>query len=516
MDELLKVAVAGTSRAGGTPGSPSAPIDRAVAQLDTAGAERRLLLAAGAHAIRRRAGVLPLVGSKAIDVADDEDWQVAPQRIALLIAELLSGRAADVLPEALDRLQRARMLLPPALLPAALDVGSRSRAARPGLLSVVGQRGRWLARHNPGWSWATTQTDDEHFARTDAIWQEGRQAERLAVLRLVRAGDPVRAREMLETTWSRERATLRAEAIDILSLNLTAADQPFLEAALDDRAQAVRERAESLLVRIPGTASAQAASERAAPLIGKRLGFQIVIRPPDAHDDAERATLMTQAIGNVPPSHWAAQLGKQPAELTQAVGRDRDWGFAVLDGWTQAALTFSDADWAAALLPAWFTAPPLGMAAKTHAGSYDATIHQHLIALIQIMRPADAERTVAEALSGAVNPIRITAVLPQLPRPWSADFSDRYLRSYRDQTEKAVKKAQGDIQTSGVWMTSFQTAALAIAPGTIQSAVALLDHLHDIISRQTTDYRWMHWKQMLPLFIEILQMRQRIIEEIPG
>jgi hypothetical protein len=137
---------------------------------------------------------------------------------------------------------------------------------------------------------------------------------------------------------------------------------------------------------------------------------------------------MTEAISHVPPSHWTTQLGKQPADLVQSVARDRDWGFAVLDGWTQATLAFRDADWAAALLPAWFSAPSLGMAAKSKTGAYVATVNQHLIALIQITRPADAERAVADALSGAFDPMRLAAVLPQLPRPWSAAFSDRYLR----------------------------------------------------------------------------------------
>jgi hypothetical protein len=434
----------------------------------------------------------------------------------LLIGELLSGRAADVLPEALDRLQRARLLLPPALLPAALDAGTRSRAARPGLLAVIGQRGRWLARHNAGWAWATTRTDDELVARTNTIWQEGKQAERLAVLRLARSGDPARAREMLEATWTRERATFRAEAIDSLGLNLSANDQPFLEAALDDRAQQVRERAGALLVRIPGSAPARDAIERAAPLIGKRLGFQIVVRPPEGIDGAERATFMTEAISRVPPSTWTTQLGKQPADLVQTVARDRDWGFAVLDGWTQATLTFSDADWAAALLPAWFSAPALGMAAKAQAGSYAATINQHLIALIQIMRPADAEQVVADALAGSFDPIRIAAVLPHLSRPWSANFTDRYLRSFRDLAEMALKQAQVNWQAIGIWMSSFQTAAIAISPDSIQHAIVLLGQLRDAESRQGIDFRWIHWKQMLPPFIDALQMRQRIIEEIPG
>lgn len=519
MSDLLKVAVAGTARAIGWTGSASAPIDRAVAQLDAQGAERRLLLTAGAYAVRRRAGVLPLTHPASADVAGEEVCDVAPERVALLFGELLAGRAFDVLPEALERLKRARLLLPPALLPAALDAGTRSKAVRPGLLATIGQRGRWLARHNTDWSWATTPDDDDLAAIADTIWQDGKQAERLAVLRLVRASDPARGLALLESTWKRERATFRAEAIDLLRVNLSAADQPFLEAALEDKAQPVRERAEALLIRMPNSRPAQEAISRAAPLIGKRLGFQIVIRPPDgdATSDSERAALMTEAISRVPPSRWAAPLGKPPADLVKTIARDRDWGFAVLDGWTRAAVMFADAEWAAALWPVWLTSPPsLGMAAKVHAGTFDSAVNQHLIALLEVVRPGDAERAVTSAISGSFDPIRMAIVLPHLPRPWSADLTDRYLRSYRDLADMALKQAQVNWQTINAWTGSFQTAALSIPAGSIQSAVVLLSQLLDAEPRHGTDYRWEMWKQLLKPYLATLQMRQRIIEEIPG
>jgi hypothetical protein len=520
MDDALKVAVAGTARASGGFGSSGAPIDQAVARIDSRGDERRLLLTAGAHAIRRRAGVLPLTQPEATDIAGDEVWDIAPERVALLIAELLSGQAADALPEALERLTRARLLLPPALLPAALDAGARSKAIRPGLLAVAGARGRWLARHNNAWSWATTPSDADLVANADTIWQEGKQAERLAVLRLVRASDPARGRAMLEETWQRERANLRAEAIDALSVNLSPADQPFLEAALEDRAQPARERADALLTRIPGSRSAREAIVRAEPLIGKRLGFQIVIRPPDgdASSGSERAALMAEAISRVPPSHWAAQLGKQPADLVRTVARDRDWGFAVLDGWTRAALAFTDAEWAAALWTAWLatSSSQFGMTGKASAGSFEATVNQRLIELLQVTRPGDAERAVANAISGSFDPNRMAAVLPHLARPWSADFTDRYLRSFRDLADMALKQAQVDWRAIHVWSSSFQTAALALPAGSIQSAVTLLSQLRDATPRHGTDYRWEYWKQTLKSHIDTLRMRRRIIEEIPG
>jgi hypothetical protein len=517
MDDLLKVAVAGTARAGGGFVSLASPIDRAIAQLDAHGAERQLLLMAGALAIRQRAGVLPLSHSGTTDAAGDEAWNVAPPRVALLLGELLAGRATDVLPEAFERLQRARLLVPPAMLPAALDAGKHSKAIRPALLEVSGQRGRWLALRNKDWSWATAPSDDDLAANADTIWQEGKQAERLAVLRLVRLSDTACAMAMLESTWQRERATFRAEAIDILGVNLSASDQPFLEAALDDKSEPVRERAGALLVRIPGSQQAREAAVQAAPLIGKRLGFQIMVRPSDGSSDSDRAAAMTEAIGRVPPTSWTAQLGKQPGDLVKTIVRDRDWGFAVLDGWTRAAITFSEREWATALASIWLAAPPpLGMAAKAYAGSYDATINQHLIGLLQIMPTSDAERAVASAISGSFDPVRVAAVLPYLAHPWSADLSDRYLRSFRDLADMAFKQDQVNWNAITAWTTSFQTAALAIPAGSIQSAVVLLSQLSEANPRQGADYRWIYWKQTLTTNIKTLQMRQRIIEEIPG
>ena len=87
MDDVLKVAVAGTARAGRGLVAASAPIDRAVAQLDSQGTERRLLLTVGAYAIRRRAGVLPLTHPDVTDIAPDETSDVAPQRFALQAPE---------------------------------------------------------------------------------------------------------------------------------------------------------------------------------------------------------------------------------------------------------------------------------------------------------------------------------------------------------------------------------------------------------------------------------------------
>lgn len=508
MDNLLKVAVAGTARAGVRSELPTAPIDRAVAQLDTHAVELRLLLVAGAHAIRRRAGVLPVVQPDSPVIAEDETRSVASERIALLLGELLSGHVADLLPQALGRLHEAQLLIPPALLPNALDAGTRNRAIRRALLAVIGQRGRWLARQNNDWSWATMPDDDELAPNADTIWHEGTQAERLDVLRLVRSSDPARGRTLLESTWTRERAAFRAEGIDLLGVNLSAGDQPFLDEALGDRATTVRERAEGLLLRIPGSRPAREAEERAESLIGTRLGLRIVVRPPD---EAEPATAMIQAFSRVAPSHWVAYLGKRPPDLVNALARNRDWGFSVLTGWTQAALTFRDEEWAAALWPVWFSAPPpLGMATDAYARSFDATVNGYLTGLLQILRPADAERLI----DGSSDPLRMPAILSDSACPWSAAFTDRYLRSLREDAERTFKQAEVDWKSITAWAASAQSAALVIPPGGIPDMIDLLNHVYETELPGEANSHWKYWKESLRRCSETLQMRRRINEEI--
>jgi hypothetical protein len=212
------------------------------------------------------------------------------------------------------------------------------------------------------------------------------------------------------------------------------------------------------------------------------------------------------------------QLGKQPADLVKAVARDRDWVFAVLAGWTQAALTFRDAEWARALWSAWLVAPPPSprMPAKAHAGWFDGTVNPHLIGLLQVMRPGDAERAIVNAIADSFDPIRLAVVLPHLPRPWSAEFTHRYLRAYGDLAERALKQTQVNWHVINAWASSFQAAALAIPVGSIPSAIVLLSRLHDTNPRHGTDDHWERWRQTLRQCIETLRMRQRINEEIPG
>jgi hypothetical protein len=361
--------------------------------------------------------------------------------------------------------------------------------------------------------------DDDLLANAESIWLQGKQAERLAIIRLVRDRDPAVARALLEGTWQQERATFRAEAIDLLSANISHEDLTFLEVALNDRAQSVRERAETLLLRIPGSSSATAALAQAEPFLGKRLGVQIVVRPPerDTASDTERAAEITDAIGRVPPAHWVERLGKSPSELARSMSNDRTWGYAVISGWTAATLAFNDADWAAALITFWFTAakPKLGAETGTDQ-TFVTTASRNVLALLRLARKPDAERALADQLTSRSDISQIAQALMSLTRPWSIDFSDRCLRNIGDQAASTFNAAQIDWRTVGDWAAPLQAITLGVPAGRFQHAIDLMNRLIDAQSEGSTEYLRRHWRTVLQSHIDTLLFRQRINEEIPG
>ena len=153
--------------------------------------------------------------------------------------------------------------------------------------------------------------------------------------------------------------------IEALESNLGPEDEPFLESALDDRSKTVRWSASRLLAKLPGSALASRALERALSwMIGP--GGTLAIAPPEAcspemtRDGIEpkpptgvgsKAWWLRQGLALVPPSTWSAFLDEPPEDLITKANRS-EWKEDVIEGWAEAALLHCDADWAWALLQA--------------------------------------------------------------------------------------------------------------------------------------------------------------------
>ena len=527
MDALTQVALAGTARAAGRAIETGTPLDELLGRLPDGAPERRLLLAAGALAVYRQAGHMPRPDVAAPEPAPEEHLPACSPGAARLIGELLAGQHAELLPEALERLRRAGRRLSPELLPTALTAGARSVDLRPAVIAVMGERGHWLARHNPDWRWAADVLPQPDTLPPDAetIWQEGTSAQRLTVLRLVRAEDPARGREWLVAVWKSERADFRADALAALGVGLRLEDEPFLEAALDDRGQRVRAVAVAVLARLPGSAFATRMRERAdamlaytapAPARGLRAiaravtggtQGQLVATPPEAFDRAwqrdgieERPTLqigtrawwLVQTLAHVPPEHWEERFGVPAGELIAAAERD-NWGTAVLDGWTRAAIARRSAGWANLLWEWWYSL-------ETTDPYYRMVATRKLEALIQCLSPDQAnlvaERWLADAAKGA--DFQWSDLLATLPMPWSAALGRRYLTVLRERIRRIRP------QTYDVWIRTLPVAARALPPECFGEA------MQDWGLPEPTNWFLHEWRRELDRFTETIQTRQRL------
>ncbi len=153
MNAIVTSALIGTARQQETDISTGTPVDRLTEQIADGEVERKLLLSAGAWAIYRQAGQvetsLPIIPAPAAT----ETLPVCSEEMARQVEAMLKGEHADLLPDTLERLQRANLRLPHELLPTALNTqGAELRVA---IFPVLGERGRWLSQFNPAWSWVT-------------------------------------------------------------------------------------------------------------------------------------------------------------------------------------------------------------------------------------------------------------------------------------------------------------------------------------------------------------------------
>jgi Family of unknown function (DUF5691) len=533
VDALTRAAITGTSRE--APPASGLPTDGLLEGAKRS-PERDLLLRAGMHAVYRTAGRKAEVGARAPGPAPEETLPSCSAKGDGILHQLLTGRREEILREALERLRLAGLRLPHALLPAALDV--QHPDLRPAVAAVLGERGRWLAGLGPAWGWAVADGGSEHDDET--VWEEGALEARLAALRSVRGRDAEEGLRLVEEVWKSEKADTRVEMVSALESGLSPGDEPFLERVLDDRSVRVREAAVALLARLPGSAYTERAMARAdavlasyeppasGPLRRRRAG-RIVLEPPqhlDAwwrrdlpgsdrppHRVGEKAWRITLALSVVPPEHWERRLGATPEELVAARG---EWEEALLTGWSLAARRFGDGSWA---LPIWQRCQQAPE--KQGAGSWGEwkLAWDAALALVPSMSRSRFTRQFLRVLREDGMTDRLATTLSHLPAPWYEELGLLYVEELRKHVSEtfARNRDEGD-----PWLWTLQHAAERIPPSCLEHAsFAQPDEVlveRTFSNGQVVRYEPHHlrsWRRELTKFEETLELRRKLVEEIP-
>jgi hypothetical protein len=380
LQQLLKI---GMARAGRPPAGLCAPLDALLPADAAAAPEAALWLSLGALDAWERSGfVAPdQPASRPVPAAAPETLRPCPPRAQAVLAQLLRGlHPAGLEAEWLRLLHRHGGHVPAHVLPKLLDAGTRQPALRAPLLPVLGERGHWLARLQPEWSWAGDDPDA-------ASWDTGTPEQRVAALRSWRARDAQAACAALAAAWPSEPPDQRAALLATLSTALGPDDESFLEAALDDRRKEVRTVAQRLLARLPTSQLAQRMTGRVLPLLRLERPLlraaRIDLTLPETLDAAmrrdgigaashpglgEKAGWVVDMLAAVDPDVWTRHFDRPPRGCL-ALAEHSEFAAVFVRGWALAVQRHAQDD-PSPRLQAWsrdFTAWWLAVPAQRDA-----------------------------------------------------------------------------------------------------------------------------------------------------
>lgn len=110
---------------------------------------------------------------------------------------------------------------------------------------------QWLSRVRP----QKLQVEDNYWdgPLTEEFLPNASKGQKISYLTQLRGSDPSRARELISRLILREDADTRGRMLRVLSMHLSVDDRDFLQGFDKDRAPSVKQVAQALLARLPGS-----------------------------------------------------------------------------------------------------------------------------------------------------------------------------------------------------------------------------------------------------------------------
>lgn len=365
--DVVKVALLGTGRSTLPLPHDDSPLSQLLAQLNGRSPEQTVLAAAATLALHQQVGTLPpQIPPPRLAPAPDSDWPRCSDKLRPFLAQVVNGRYHNALPELLHALDQNQQRLLEEFIPNLLRHGTRHTPLHPLIRRAIGQRGQWLAAQNENWTYAVATPT--FITNPDEVWQTGNHVARLTLLQHLRASNPPQGLALLQTTWASEGPRQRSDFLAALETNLSMADEPFIEAALDDPSYPVRRRALDFLGSLIGSRHCQRQTERAAPLVtlAEEAGRPVLLVELLENVDAAlqrdgvlpRATTQgmntvnwrtAQLLSGVPLTYWNERFGLSAEVLVETAVNSPNQ-HPLIRGWVIAARRQQNAAWSDALL----------------------------------------------------------------------------------------------------------------------------------------------------------------------
>jgi len=429
-----------------------------------------LLTDAARLGIQARAGWRPQTLAGRLPEAPRDDRPDAPRPAIATLLRLLGDPDPTLIEEWAQLALSHDVRVDGATAPLLLDWWARQPRRSEAVFAALGPRGEWLSALNADWQKPVATADIP--ADADDVWQAGKGPERLAILTSVRRRDPARALALVESTWQSDGASDRQGFLEVLIENRSMADEPFLEAALDDRSKVVRRQAAAVLALIPGSRLRQRLSDAARAIVtvrttrGTLLGRgrrQVALVPPEAfaatwerdgiqerqpEGVGQRAWWMRQILARADLAVWTEPTELKPEAILESLKNDDYFGDA-LQALIGAAGAAGDTTWSAALVRFLLDRRPIDLASI-------ATLLEGL--------PDDRRESLSLEIAskGQLTFTERWTVLTSFDRPWSQAFSAAAMKSL---SSPRSKESEDYWQLSG----AIEVASRRISPDALQA-----------------------------------------------
>ncbi len=507
--ELTRTALLGTQRAPLPDLGDESRLGQLLGRMTVSQPEQALLQMVGTLDLYEQVGWQPqqFVSPTASYSHDSfgDDLRTCPPALAKRLAAMLDGSYRDLLHECLAAMAKANLPIPAALLPDYLERGQKTPLLRPFLLPVLGGNGRWLAAQNPAWAYASPAS--ETWDGLIKQWRQGSKNDRHALLRQLRYTKPALGLALVAGTWKSETAPNRISFMRLLETGLSMADEPFLEAALDDREAQVRRKAAELLACLPQSRLCQRMVANSQQLLSYDSAgvYQIVPTFPIPINDemvrdgiaklAEnltgdtlaraRSRQLTQIVGAIPLDYWIETWQAAPETIVRAAQKSR-WPRTLTQALALAAERQRNAAWALAL-----------------AKYSDFKINA--LKIVPVLTPEAVQllsQQFHDELDETLPPLHKDSPLLRLLRYWPHVWDAEQTIMW---TEFLVRQINVDEKPTPFLSTAVKQLARACPP---ESADGMITAVTPLINTHTG------WKTTLNEMIRVLRFRRDMYEEI--
>lgn len=250
-NEILHTALLGSDKRSVDPASlpeEIAPLAEQIAA-EPVDKEDRFLRLAAISFNYRQAGVKPhSQEALTLSPAPAEIHPYCSTTAEQLLSDLLLENNLPLIQFWLTLCRQKGQIVRPDILPQLLQAGTTSKLIRKDLIACSGKRAEWLGSQNPAWAFVAGKGDTR-----EELWQTGSLDQRRLIIQQLRQEDPDTAREWLQQTWPNEDANTKLDLLQQLTTGLSEKDLPFLESLSSEKGKKVKEQANLLLRKIPGS-----------------------------------------------------------------------------------------------------------------------------------------------------------------------------------------------------------------------------------------------------------------------